>query len=229
MDATALPDFVRKRFDRNERYGLRLTLFAIAVVLAFLPFGFLLEQVIDEGPLTRYDRAAAESWHSVVTDAPWTRLPLEIISFLGKPIFFYVLVGGLCLWLLRRSARKTAAYLVATGLIGGAIDTVVKVLVDRDRPDIEGAVHAFGKSFPSGHAFTATMMYGAILVTFYGRIPRAWRGWAVGAYVVLVAAIGMSRLVLGAHFITDVLGGIILGGAWLMASTAAFRMWKRGS
>jgi undecaprenyl-diphosphatase len=228
MDAATLPSFVQRRLDRRERYGLRLTLFGIAIVLAVLPFGFLLDQVVDEGPLTVYDKAAAEELHEVVREEPWTRTPLEVVSFLGKPIFFYVLVGGICIWLFVKAQRRIIAYLVTTGLGGGAVDTAAKVLVDRDRPDLEGAVHAFGRSFPSGHSFTSTMMYGALLVAFYPRIPKPWKGPAIAGYVVIVAAIGFSRLALGAHFLTDVLGGVILGAAWLVAATAAFRMWKRG-
>ena len=46
----------RQRLDPEQRYGLRLTLFAVAIILVFVPFGFLLAQVVDEGPLTLYDR-----------------------------------------------------------------------------------------------------------------------------------------------------------------------------
>lgn len=227
MDAATLPSFVRRRLDPAQRYGLRVTLFAIAIVLVFVPFGFLLSQVVDEGPLTLYDRAVAEELHDVVRDNPWTVGPLQFISFLGKPIFFYFLVGGACVFLLVRGRRRLAAYLVTTGLIGGVIDTAVKVIVGRDRPVLEEPVAtAFGQSFPSGHAFTSTVMYGALLLAFMPAIPKRFRSWAIGAYITIVGLIAFSRLALGVHFFSDVLGGIALGAAWLASATAAFSIWR---
>jgi undecaprenyl-diphosphatase len=222
-----LPSFVRRRLDPEQRFGLRLTLFAIAIILVFVPFGLLLAQVVDEGPLTVYDRALAEELHEVVRDQPWTIGPLQVLSFLGKPIWFYLLVGAAGAYLLWRGRRRLVAYLVLTGLGGGVVDTAVKVLVSRDRPKLEDPVAtAFGMSFPSGHAFTSTAMYGALLLVFMPAIPKRWRSAAIGAYVTLVASIAFSRLALGVHFLTDVIGGIVLGAAWLVAATAAFSIWR---
>lgn len=227
MDAATLPSFARRRLDPEQRYGLRLTLFATAIILVFVPFGFLLSQVVDEGRLTTYDRAVVEELHDVVRDHPWTITPLQVLSFLGKPIWFYLLVGAAGAYLLWRGRRRLVAYLVLTGLGGGLVDTVVKVVVSRDRPKLEEPIAtAFGQSFPSGHAFTATAMYGALLLVFLPAIAKRWRPYAIGIYVVLVAAIAFSRLALGVHFMSDVLGGIVLGAAWLIASTAAFSIWR---
>lgn len=228
MELAALPSFVRRRFDPQQRYGLRVTLFALALMLVFIPFGLLLDQVLDEGRFTEHDQVLAQRLHRLAHDNPWTIGPLEVLSFLGKPVWFYVIVGAACLYLLRHGLKRLAAFLVTTGLIGGAIDTVVKVVVSRDRPRFEDPIAtAFGQSFPSGHAFTSTMMYGALLLVFMPAFGRRLRPLLVAAYVALVAAIAFSRLALGVHYLTDVLGGIALGAAWLAASTAAFQIWRR--
>src|SRR5688500_3645762 len=147
MDAATLPSFARQRLDPEQRYGLRLTLFAIAVVLVFVPFGFLLSQVVDEGPLTVYDRAVVEDLHEFVRGNRWTIAPLQVLSFLGKPIFFYIVVGAVGIFLLVRGRRRLVAYLVATGIVGGLVDTAVKVIVARDRPVLEDPIAtAFGQS-----------------------------------------------------------------------------------
>ena len=223
----SLPEFVRRRLDPAQRYGLRLTLFAVVIVLVFVPFGFLLEQVLDQGRFTTYDRAVAEQLHDIVRGR-WVVVGLlQFISFLGKPIWFYIVVGGVCAYLWTRRRVRLVLYLVTTGLVGGAIDTAVKVWVSRPRPELDDPVAtAFGQSFPSGHAFTSTAIYGALLLCFLPVIARRWRSWAVAGYVVLVLAIAFSRLALGVHFVTDVVGGIVLGGAWLTASTAAFEIWR---
>lgn len=222
-----LPSFVRRRLDPEQRFGLRLTLFAIAIIVVFVPFGFVLSQVVDEGPLTTYDRALVEELHDVVRDHPWTITPLQVVSFLGKPIWFYLLVAAAGAYLVWRSRYRLVAFLVLTGLGGGFVDTVVKEVVSRDRPQLEDPVAtAWGQSFPSGHAFTSTAMYGALLLVFLPVIPKRFRPWAWGAYVTLVAAIAFTRLALGVHFLSDVIGGILLGAAWLAAATAAFSIWR---
>lgn len=227
MDLAALPSFVRKRLDPAQRFGLRLTLFAIAIVLVFIPFGVLLEQVVDEGRLTTYDRAVVEDLHELVGREPGLVGPLQFVSFLGKPIWFYFLVGAVCVYLWARKRIRLIIYLVTTGLVGGLIDTAVKVAVSRPRPDLEDPVAtAFGQSFPSGHAFTSTAIYGALLLVFLPALSRRWRPFAIGGCVTLVALIAFSRLALGVHFLSDVLGGVVLGAAWLIASTAAFEIWR---
>ena len=86
---------------------------------------------------------------------------------------------------------------------------------------------AHGKSFPSGHSMSSLVAYGALLLVFLPSDPQAQRRvWlAVGA-ATLVLAIGFSRLALGVHYITDVLGGFVLGAAWLIGSTAIFSIWR---
>src|SRR5207248_2002408 len=82
-----------------------------------------------------------------------------------------------------------------------------------------------GKSFPSGHAMGSTLVYGALLLIALPHVSGRARPWLIGATVALVLLISTSRLALGVHFLSDVVGGILLGAAWLLAATAAFRIW----
>ncbi len=223
-----LPDFLRRRFDPAGRYGLRVTLFAIAVLIVMLPFSYLLLQVTSEGPLTKTDTELAESVNEVVKDSPFLIAASHVVSFLGSPLWFYLTVGGAALWFFRRGDRRVAIFLVVTNLTGGAIDTVVKVLVNRPRPEIEDPItHAFGKSFPSGHAMSSTFAYGSLLLVFMPFVSRRLRPWLIVAWLVIVSLISLSRLGLGVHFLSDVLGGFVLGVAWLVAAVAAFSLWRR--
>ena len=222
-----LPSWVRRRTDPGARYGLRVTLFAIAVVLVGIPFGFLLQQVTASGPLVAIDTAAARSLHGHVVGHPLVIDALKVISFLGGPIWFYLLVPAVTVfWLVRRRLRL-ALYLVVTSLVGGAIDTAVKMSVDRTRPVMDDPIAtAHGKSFPSGHTMTSTYVYGAILLTLLPLLPRRWHVPAIGAYLGMILAVACSRLGLGVHFLSDVIGGFVLGLAWLAAATAAFSIWR---
>jgi undecaprenyl-diphosphatase len=72
----------------------------------------------------------------------------------------------------------------------------------------------------------ATIGYGVLLLVFIPLVAKKWRVPLVIGFLLLVAIIGFARLALGVHFITDVVGGFILGLAWLAASTAAFSIWR---
>ena len=222
-----LPEPVLRRLDPEDRYGLRLTLLALAVVLVAVPFGLLLDQVVRDGPLVRLDTAAANDLHGWVRHSPGTVRMLQVVSFLGSPPWLWLVVTAAVIFTLRRRRARLAVFLVTTTLLGGLIDTAAKILVDRDRPSLEDAVAtAHGQSFPSGHAMSSTVAYGALLLVLLPALPaRARRPALVGA-VVLVLAIGFTRLALGVHYISDVLGGYALGLAWLAASTAAFSVWR---
>lgn len=223
-----LPEWVQRRLDPAQRYGLRVTLFALAAMLVLVPFSFLLVQVMSAGPLTRIDENVAEAVYETVRDSGLLIGASRVVSFLGVPAWFYVIIGTAALWFWRRGDRRLSIYLVVTNLMGGAIDTVVKVAVDRPRPEFEEPIaHAMGKSFPSGHAMATTVGYGTLLLAFMPFIPRRWRPWMIGAYAALIVAMGASRLGLGVHFLSDVVGGAILGFAWLATGTAAFSIWRR--
>jgi len=118
-------------------------------------------------------------------------------------------------------------FIVVTALAGSLLDTVVKVAVDRPRPFlVDPVASARGKSFPSGHAMSSTVVYGSVLLAFLPSVARRWRWLVIGATATLVVAIGFTRLALGVHFLSDVVGGIVLGLAWLAMSTAAFSIWR---
>ena len=219
---------VAARLHPESRYGLRLTLFVLAFVLVAVPFGILLDQVVRSGPLLRVDEGVAERVHDYVAARPPLRRAARAVTVLGGPPALYVVTGLAIAYVLRKGRRRLAVYLAVTGLLGGVIDTAVKVLVARPRPEFDDPIaHAMGKSFPSGHAMSSTVVYGAVLLAFLPALRR--RGIALRAVlatVTLVVAIAATRIALGVHFLSDVLGGVTLGVAWLCASTAAFRIWR---
>ena len=223
-----LPEWAQRRYDPSHRYGLRLTLYSVAAVLVAIPFSYLLLQVLDSGPLTEVDQGVAEAIHRWIRDSSLLVGAAFVFSFLGVPPWFYVTIGASALWFYRRGYWRVALFMVTTPLLGGAISTAVKVLVDRPRPELDEPItEAFGKSFPSGHAMSSTVGYGTLLLAFMPLIPRRWRARAVAGYVSLVLLIAASRLGLGVHYLSDVLGGILLGAAWLCVCVATFRIWRR--
>ena len=222
-----LPSSVQARYTPTQRYELRVVLFAVALLLVAVPFLYLLLQVLNEGPLTRVDVALARDLHSVVKPSEGLTFAAKFVSHLGSPVWFWIMIGAGSIYLWRIGRKRVAAFLVVTNIMGGIVDTVVKVVVDRPRPVFEDPiVNVIGKSFPSGHTMATTVGYGSLLIVFMPLIPRKWRVPAIVAYFLFCALMGLSRLSLGVHYLSDVLGGFVLGLAWLAASTAAFSIWR---
>ncbi|MFA5892060.1 MAG: phosphatase PAP2 family protein [Actinomycetota bacterium] len=223
----ALPDFVRRRLDPAQRYGLRVTLFGIAIALVGIPFGWLVDQVIRRGGFVRVDTSAAIALHDAVRGHTALIGALKWLTFVGGPIFLTAIVVLCSAFLVWRRRYRLLSFLIVTSIGGSLIDSSVKILVDRSRPNLANPiVPLHGKSFPSGHTMSSTIVYGALLLIFFPVIPRRRRLICVLGVLVLVSAIGLSRLALGVHYISDVVGGFVLGLAWLVASTAAFSIWR---
>jgi undecaprenyl-diphosphatase len=222
-----LPRSILRRLDPEARFGLRLTLFGLALVLVAVPFSYLLFEVIRSGPFTEFDETTANDLHEHVVGHPELIHALHGISLLGKPLLLGVCIALGAVFAYRRGRQRLALFLAVTAIGGGLVDSAVKILVNRPRPVLESPIaSAFGKSFPSGHAMSSTVTYGALLLVFLPAVPRRWRPVAYGFVVLLVGAICTSRLLLGVHFVSDVLGGLLLGLAWLAGSAAMFNIWR---
>lgn len=223
-----LPARLQRRLDPEARFGLRLTLLAVALVLVAVPFSSLVFEVVAKGPVTRIDGSIADRLNRWVHGRHGVVRLLEVVSWFGKPLWLAIVVTAGALFVYRRGRRRLAVFLAFTVIGGGLVDSGVKLAVNRPRPVVDHPVEtAFGKSFPSGHAMSATVAYGALLLAFLPVLPRRYRPFAFAGGCVLVLGIGTSRLLLGVHFLSDVIGGYVLGLAWLAGSTAAFSVWRR--
>jgi hypothetical protein len=120
-----------------------------------------------------------------------------------------------------------ALVLVVPG--GMVLDFLLKIAFHRHRPNFEDSFLIFhGYSFPSGHTMVATLLYG-VLAAFAVSALESWR-WRVGAVLgafVMVLLIGFSRMYLGAHYLSDVLGAAAAGLAWLALSLTAVDALRR--
>ncbi len=143
---------------------------------------------------------------------------MKVASSAGGPLGMSALavVAGVLLSVAWRSAMP-AIVLAVTGAGVAALAQVFKVALGRARPPLaQAAATAPGYSFPSGHAAAAAAILGATAWLLSMRV-RSWRGrtaiWSCAA--MLAALIGISRVFLGVHWTTDVIGGWVFGIAWL--------------
>ena len=212
----------------ERRFGMRALVASVALVLVAVPFGLLFFLVQGEwGPLARADAGARDDLHAYAVDhAPFVTA-MKALSDSGSTLAYLVVFGAVCGWLLWRRLPRLALFVVVTVAGSSLLNQVVKVSVDRSRPVLPDPVaHANGLSFPSGHAQAALVGYSVLLLVFLPVLRGVWRATAVAVAVLMVLAIGFSRVALGVHYVSDVLAGYVLGAAWVLAMTAAFNAWR---
>lgn len=124
---------------------------------------------------------------------------------------------------LARRRRWLDLTALALALGGGAyLNYLLKVLYHRPRPDAPWAPPEAGFAFPSGHAMVSLTFYGMAAYLVVRRVLPWPKGWPVILLaVLLVGLIGLSRLYLGVHWLTDVIGGYLAGAVWLTALISA--------
>ncbi|QND44531.1 phosphatase PAP2 family protein (plasmid) [Rhizobium lusitanum] len=196
---------------------------AIMLVLlggaAWLFFG-ILEDVVNGDPLVLADHAIYNALQEVRT--PIGDAIMVAVTELGDTKVVVALTAVVLLWLAWQRAWRTAAFwLVAVGG-ASALNTVIKVTLHRARPDelLYSGWSAF--SFPSGHSTTNMVLYGFLAVLIAHEFRPAFRVLIGLGATVLVLLIAFSRLYLGAHWFSDVVGGAAFGSAWLILLTIVY-------
>ncbi|WP_084012682.1 phosphatase PAP2 family protein [Thermobifida halotolerans] len=200
----------------------------IALALGAAAFGLLVVLVQTDSALVDLDRRLAAELNDLVAGRPLVLTVLGVITDLGGVWTSSVVLSVLTVALLVRRQYRLALYVAVTGLGALVLSPAVKEIVGRLRPMVEVPVGAApGPSFPSGHALGSLVTYGVVLLVLLPAVPARWRRTAVVAVAVLVALIGFTRIALGVHFLSDVIGGWLLGLGWVAITTTAFRVWRR--
>lgn len=221
-----IPSAWRGRPDRAALAAL--VLFAI-VLLAVLK----LASEIGEGETTALDtvilRAMRETTggDTVVLDV-FRQLMLDATA-LGDPTTLILMVTAAAGWCLARRAYREAAFLVGATVAGGSLTALLKHLVARPRPDVVAhLVEVHSASFPSGHAAASAKIYLTLAtLAAAARVRRAEKAFLIGAAILLVLLIGVSRAYLGVHWPTDIIAGWAIGGSWALAA-GLVRSWLMG-
>lgn len=209
-----------------RRVPARTVTAGVVVLLAVIALALLLGSArARTGSLHTFDvRNSARLDHYLATHrgqlSTW-----QAITDIGGPATWRILaaVAVLVLAVLR---RWRAAITIAVAMIGAAIlSGVVKLAVGRHRPHPRVVFeHVGGGSFPSGHALTSIVALGLLVLLLGPHLSRALRIALWTGAVLVVAAVGFSRLVLAVHYPTDVFGGWLIGGLWLALVFALVRI-----
>ncbi len=142
---------------------------------------------------------------------------VKTVSALGG-LTVVVAVLVLMLLLVWHECRALAWTLLAASAARPALEWTLKAIVDRARPDIDRLVAGNGPSFPSGHVMAAVAIWGLlppVVALVSGRRAAWW--WSVAISVAVIVAVAFSRIYLGVHWLTDVVGALLLGALYLLA------------
>lgn len=213
--------------DRLRGVGLPLLAALVALAASLWVFGLIADDIVEKE--IGADQRLANWLHGQATD-PLTDV-FHGITFLGNFVTLLA-VTVLAVTILWRRRERTDAVFVALAFAGAQVlSSGMKLGFRRDRPFFPDPLATESTfSFPSGHAMVSLAVYGAIALVLARRLStNGRRALLVAGVVVLVLAIGFSRLYLGVHFLSDVLGGYAAGLAWVallyVALEARSRWW----
>ena len=216
--------FIKDRFDRKRFWGLSATVLSFVFLYVLILFAGIVEDIITSDVIVSLD-TRIENLLFAFRNAGIVKVFLWI-TLLGKPqiVFLFTAITAAILWL-----KKMKFYIMPllVTITGSVIFTYLsKIAFHRVRPDV--AVYAENSfSFPSGHATIAIAFYG-FLVYLFIHTTKQWSKKVniFFAGLLLIIAIGFSRLYLGVHYLSDVWAGYLVGALWLIVSISIIE-WKQ--
>lgn len=212
--------FLLERRDPKKATGLALTIALGLAALAILAVGLLLEMVQTHQGFARWDTAAAR-WGADHSSGVVKTSLLRVTTLGSTPFIAAVVVIVGFIEFRRLNTRAAPFFLITVVAAELAVNNVVKAIVTRDRPAIHRLVHASGYSFPSGHTASAAATYAAVALLMGSHRSRRTKALLAGIAGALTVIVGASRVLLGAHWFTDVLAGAALGwGVFALCSVA---------
>lgn len=200
----------------EPRSGSAGTSVALAtLVLCIGVFAVLASSAHGTGVMGRVDAGAHDALYNLI--GPREAL-IAGVTFLGNNATIITFVVLVALGLVVAKRFGLAFRVVFASGLGGILVVTLKQIFQRARP-VDQLLPAGGFSFPSGHAFAATVFYGMMVVLVWRLTDRRWaRALAVILGPAMIGAVGLSRVYLNVHYLSDVLAGWAIGLAWLIAS-----------
>jgi membrane-associated phospholipid phosphatase len=221
--------FLRARFSPEGYLGLHLTAGLLVVVAAGWWFGDIAEDMSRDAA-TRLLDDRITVWFKGHGTTTLTRF-WRAVSFFGSVIFLATASTSVAFVLAVRRAFYRLLALTLTVGGGAVVNLTLKHFFHRQRPVFENplvTLSSFG--FPSGHTMGATLFYGVLaLVITHSIVSWPGRVFAGCGAAVIIGLIGVSRIYLGAHYFTDVIGAIAVALAWLAfcwTGVETLRRWR---
>ncbi|MGE5226396.1 MAG: phosphatase PAP2 family protein [Planctomycetaceae bacterium] len=213
--------FLRSRLDPQTVTGLALTLALGAVIVAGAVLGVLIAMIRGSTGIVNVD-AAVTRW-AASHDTPLSLSVLGWVTWAGSTIGVVLVATAAAAYAVVRRRRWSAALFLAVVVVGQfVLSNAIKLAVARVRPDAPPLHLVTGPSFPSGHATAAAATWAAAALVLGRNASPRIRAVLAGSAAAVAVAVACSRVLLGAHWMSDVLGGLVLGWTWFALCAVAF-------
>lgn len=189
---------------------------------------FLIAFLTFTGRMETFDTLGLQYWRNApyftLTSPGWLQEAARDVTALGGVLLRNLFAAAAVVALFSVKLRREAVVLAGTVISGWMMNTAIKALVHRPRPDIvPHLTEAAGPSFPSGHSFNSAVVFIAITLAFAAMISRKHVRWVmIGSSIGLTWLIALSRVWLGVHFPSDVIAGWLGGAAWAFSAAVIF-------
>lgn len=219
-----------RKLERHEIAWLAVGFVLCATLFAFAE----LADEVAEGETRTFDEQLLTAVRSAddpsrLLGPPWVESALLDLTAMGGPVVLTLVVAAVAGFLLLQGRERTAVVIVVASASGQLLNELLKELFARPRPDIVPHLREVASlSFPSGHAMQSAIIYltlGAMLMRIAER--RLTKIYCMTIAVLVTFLIGASRVFLGVHYPSDVLGGWMVGFAWACICWIVERRFER--
>jgi undecaprenyl-diphosphatase len=196
----------------ERRLPKRVSLSTLILMLSGLGAAGLFAEIaheVSQRDTTDLDRTVSLSVHAL--DCTPMDVLMRVFTFIGSAPFAIPFMLAICIWCVRRGARRAALTFIGVAATAEGLNVILKSYYGRARPNLfEEIATLHSYSFPSGHAMASAAVYGmaAVVIT---RLEPQLTGVLSFFAPLLVFLIGFSRIFLGVHWMTDVIAGFSAG------------------
>jgi undecaprenyl-diphosphatase len=209
------------RLRKLERHELHWLLIGLSVCICLFAF-FALAGEVAEGDTQAFDVKTVQALRNPLDPSSsrgpmWLQLALADVTALGGPTVLGLVIVIVLGFLVLQTRYGTAVFVLITTLSGELLSYILKHTFNRARPSVIPNLRVMSPSFPSGHAMESAIVYltlGAILMRVAD--SRVTKVYCLGIAALLTMLVGISRVYLGVHYPTDVIGGWIVGFMWAL-------------
>lgn len=204
----------------NSKIKITIFLFlSILSVLCFTVVAFL----IKGQRIARFDNSVISSIQGM--ERPWLTSVMKLFTFIGStPVVIVISIS--CLFLFFKFLHHRIELILFVVLVAGTacLNQLLKIIFHRDRPSLHRLIQETGYSFPSGHSMEAFALYAALAFLLWRHVPtKRGRTTVILISIIMILLIGMSRIYLGVHYPSDVVGAYFASGFWFTFSVWLFQ------
>ncbi|WP_338469520.1 phosphatase PAP2 family protein [Niallia sp. XMNu-256] len=198
---------------------------ALIVIGIFILLFIYISKQVSRHALVLFDQAIISFIQSTISErnTTWMLFVTELGSVKCITIFVILTAVGLII----KKKKSLAIFMMAASGIGALFNMWLKWLFKRERPDILPLISEESYSFPSGHAMGSFIFYSSLACIIIHLVHKKMGRWiAITINALLILFIGLSRIYLGVHYPSDIVGGYLAGTAWLLTCVILFHYYE---